>query len=91
MEVDCLCSVCVYINATLYSVFVGGRENARGIDICRFECPEFIRWSYSVQTFLLGLTPNKKNFALPLRRYIGAIQPYTRLCVYSSSLLTRFK
>jgi len=57
MGVDCLRSVCVCMNAALCSVFVGGRENAGGMDACRFECPEYIRWSRGVQTFLLGLTP----------------------------------
>jgi len=34
-------SVCV--NATLYSIFIKGRENAGGMNACQFECPECIR------------------------------------------------
>jgi len=30
-------SMCV--NTVLYSVFIKGRENARGMDACRFEYP----------------------------------------------------
>jgi len=37
MGVDCMRSV--YVNAALRSVFIGGRENAGGMDACQFECP----------------------------------------------------
>jgi len=59
MGVDCMRSVCVCVcvNAALRSVFVGGRENARGMDACRFECPKYVHWRRGIQTFLLGLTP----------------------------------
>jgi len=53
---------CVYVYATLHSVFVGGRENARGIDACRFECLNiYVRDIVAVfKLFCWGSSPSEK-------------------------------
>ena len=51
----------------------------------------YVRDVVAVFKSLLGLTPSKFFFIPPPRRCAGAAQPYTRLCVCSGSLLTRFK
>jgi len=80
-------SVCV--NAALRSVFVGGRENAGGMDTVDSNVPNmYVRDMVAVfKLFCWGSPPSEKNFAPPPRRYAGAAQPYTRLCVCSGSLL----
>jgi len=59
MRIMCVC-VCVYIyvNATLYNIFIEGRENAEGINAVDLNNPNiYIRDIVAVFKPLLGLTP----------------------------------
>src|SRR6266568_6462365 len=62
-------------------------------DTCRFECPNmYVRDVVAVfKLFCWGSPPSEKFSHPPPHRCAGAAQPYTRLCVYSGSLLTRSK
>jgi len=53
---------CVYVYAALCSVFVGERENAGGMDACRFECPNmYVRDVVVVfKLFRWGSPPSEK-------------------------------
>jgi len=86
MGVDYMRSVCV--NATLYNIFVGGRENAGGIDAVDLNVPNIYVGNVVFKLSCWGSPPSGKYFALLLYYCAGATQPYTRLCVYSGSLLT---
>ena len=82
-------SVCV--NATLYNIFIGGRENARGMDAVNSNVLNVYIRDIVFKLFCWGLPPSKFFFTPLPYCCAGAAQPYKRLCICSSSLLTRSK
>jgi len=51
-------SVCV--NAVLYSIFIGGRENARGMDAVDLNVPNMYVGDVVFKLFCWGSSPSKK-------------------------------
>jgi len=74
-------SVC--INTVLYSIFIKGRENAKGMNVVNLNDPNiYVRDVVAMfKLFYWGLPPSEIFFILLPYRYAGAAQPYTRLCI----------
>jgi len=80
----------VCINTILYSVFIKGKENAKGINAANSnDLNVYVKDLVTMFRPLLRLTPPVKFFFIPPLYYCAsAAQPYTRLCVCFGSLLT---
>ena len=82
-------SVCV--NATLYNIFIKGKENAGGMDAVDLNVPNMYIKDVVFKLFCWGSPPSEFFFILLPYCCIGAAQPYTYLCGCFGSLLTRSK